>query len=110
MKKKRVIMCLFLVVIILIVVWLVFQNKHTYTLSGDSVVKSEQIQPVTGTVKVTGSVDTDVIFTDVESGETYTIGYITPGMGDTIQLERGKWYRVEGAGTLTMKPVNIRIE
>lgn len=110
MKKKRVIMCLFLLIIILIVGLIAFQNKHTYTLSGDSAVKNEQIQPVTGTVKVTGSSDTNVIFTDVESGKKYTIGYITPCMGDTIQLERGKWYRVEGVGTLTMKPVNIRIE
>ena len=72
--------------------------------------KSEQIQPVNGSVKVTGTADTDVVFTDIESGETYVIGYITHGAGDTIQLERGKWYKVEGAGELTVRPVNIRIE
>ena len=54
--------------------------------------------------------DTDVVFTDTESGEQYTIGYITQGVSETIQLERGKWYRVEGAGELTMRPVNVRIE
>lgn len=83
---------------------------HTFTLSGDETMKSEQIQPVNGSVKVTGTVDTDVIFTDIESGETYVIGYITPGAGDTIKLERGKWYRVEGGGELTVRPVNVRIE
>ncbi|WP_242974467.1 hypothetical protein [Blautia sp. An81] len=69
-----------------------------------------QIQPVTGSVKVTGTADTDVVFTDIESGETYAIGYITSGTGGTIKLERGKWYRVEGVGELTVRPVNVRIE
>ena len=85
-------------------------KMHTCTLSGDDRVKSEQIQPVNGKVKVTGTADTDVVFTDIESGETYVIGYITSGAGDTIKLERGKWYRVEGIGELTVRPVNVRIE
>lgn len=72
--------------------------------------KSEQIQPVNGRVKVTGTADTDVVFADIESGETYVIGYITSGAGGSIKLERGKWYRVEGAGELTVRPVNVRIE
>ena len=67
-------------------------------------------EPVNGSVKVTGTADTDVVFTDIESGETYVIGYITSGTGEKIKLERGKWYRVEGAGELTVRPVNVRIE
>lgn len=85
-------------------------KSHTFTLSGNDVVKSEQIQPVKGKIKVSGSVDTYVVFTDVESGETYTIGYITPGAPDTIQLEKGKWYTVEGFGELSIRPINARIE
>ena len=54
--------------------------------------------------------DTDVIFTDIESRKQYTIGYITHGMSETIQLEKGKWYSVEGAGELTIRPDNVRIE
>jgi len=87
-----------------------YVKMHTFTLSGDDKMKSEQIQPVNGSVKVTGTVDTDVVFTDIESGETYVIGYITSGVGDTIELEQGKWYRVEGFGELTVRPVNVRIE
>lgn len=87
-----------------------YVRMHTFTLSGDEIVKSEQIQPVNGRIKVTGTVDTDVVFTDVESGKTYVIGYITSGAGETIQLERGKWYKVEGAGELIVRPVNVRIE
>ena len=87
-----------------------YVKMHTFTLSGDERVKSEQIQPVVGSVKVTGTADTDVVFTDIESGETYVIGYITSGSGGTIKLERGKWYKVEGVGELTVRPVNIRIE
>ena len=83
---------------------------HTFTLSGDEIMKNEQIQPISGSVKVTGNTDTNVVFTDIESEETYVIGYITSGAGDTIKLKRGKWYRVEGAGELTLKPVNVRIE
>ena len=72
--------------------------------------KSEEIQPVSGNVKITSTADTDVVFTDIESGETYVIGYITSGVGETIKLERGKWYRVEGIGELTVRQVNVRIE
>lgn len=87
-----------------------YVRVHTFTLSGSERVKSEEIQPVSGSVKVTGTADTDVIFTDIESGENYVIGYITSGAGDTIKLERGKWYRVEGVGELTVRPVNVRTE
>lgn len=87
-----------------------YVKMHTFTLSDDEIMKNEQIQPIRGSVKVTGNTDTDVVFTDIESGETYVIGYITSGAGDTIKLKRGKWYRVEGAGELTLRPVNVRIE
>ena len=83
---------------------------HTFTLSGNEIMKNEQIQPISGSVKVTGTADTDVVFTDIESGETYVIGYVTSGAGDTIKLKRGKWYRVEGAGELTFRPLNVRLE
>ena len=87
-----------------------YVKAHTFTLSGSERVKSEEIQPVSGSVKITSTADTDVVFTDIESGETYVIGYITSGVGETIKLERGKWYRVEGIGELTVRPVNVRIE
>ena len=76
-------------------------RTHTFTLSG-GVVKNELIQPINNKIKV--------IFTDIESRKQYTIGYITHGMSETIQLEKGKWYSVEGAGELTIRPVNVRIE
>ena len=87
-----------------------YVKTHTFTLSGSERVKSEEFQPVSGSVKITSTADTDVVFTDIESGETYVIGYITSGVGETIKLERGKWYRVEGIGELTVRPVNVRIE
>ena len=85
-------------------------GAHTFTLSGTGDVKSEQIQPVKAIVEVTSTMDTDVVFTDVETGKEYTLGYVTPGMGGKIKLEVGKWYTVEGAGEITLKPVNLRIE
>lgn len=51
-----------------------------------------------------------MIFTDIETGETYTVGYITSGVSEKIKLQKGKWYTVEGAGNITVSPVNIRIE
>ena len=61
-------------------------RTHTFTLPG-GVVKNELIQPINNKIKVSGNADTDVIFTDIESRKQYTIGYITHGMSETIQLE-----------------------
>ena len=73
-------------------------------------IKSEQIQPLFGTVTVSGDCDTDVVFTDVETGEKYVIGYITSGVSEKIKLEKGKWYTVAGGGNLVISPVNVRVE
>ena len=111
MKAKRIILCVAVVFLAGILIYSAMQRKHTFTLSnGEGSVKAEQIQPLFGTVKVSGDKDTDVVFTDVETGEQYTIGYITQGMTEKINLEMGKWYRVEGGGNLTVKPVNVRVE
>ena len=48
-----------------------------------------------------------MVFTDVETGEKYRIGYITQGVTERIKLERGKWYKVVGRGNLTLNPVNM---
>lgn len=74
------------------------------------IIKSEQIQPLFGTVKVSGDCDTDVVFTDIETGERYVVGYITSGVSEKIKLEKGKWYTVAGGGNLVIGPVNVRIE
>ena len=87
-----------------------YVRAHSYTLSGTEALKSEQIQPIFATVKVTGTEDTEVVFTDVETGKEYKIGYITHGMSGSVKLERGKWYKVEGSGKLTIWPVRLRVE
>ena len=111
MKAKRIILCVAVVFLAGILIYSAMQRKHTFTLSnGEGSVKAEQIQPLFGTVRVSGDKDTDVVFTDVETGEQYTIGYITHGVTEKINLEMGKWYRVEGGGNLTVKPVNVRVE
>ena len=51
-----------------------------------------------------------MVFTDVETGEEYVIGYITHGVSETIKLEKGKWYTVKGGGNLVLSPVNLRME
>lgn len=113
MKKKRLIPLVIVVILILAgMIYMRFQSAHTFTLSDEyksEGVKSEQIQPVYGTVRVSDDTDTDVTFTDIESGKTYMIGYITNGMSEKIKLEKGKWYTVKARGNITLKPVNVRI-
>lgn len=111
MKKKKIIAATIVFFSIVIIVCLNTAKKHTFTISNDeSTIKEEQIQPLWGTVKVSSDSYTDVIFTDVETGEQYLIGYITQGITEKISLERNKWYSVEGRGNLMLSPVNIRVE
>lgn len=114
-KKKTVAVLIAMAVIILLwASYSQYRRAHTFTLSdevtADSNLKSEQIQPVLGTVKVWGTQDTDVWFTDVENPELrYQIGYITHGVSETIKLEKGRWYTVHGAGEITVQMINVRI-
>lgn len=110
MKRKWPILCAAVIFAAAILFYSV-QKTHTFTLADrGKPTKTEQIQPLFGTVKVSGGCDTDVVFTDIETGEQYVIGYITPGVPETIKLQRGRWYEVAGAGNLTVRPVNVRIE
>ena len=88
-------------------VYMVMQLRHDEKILDE---RFASIQPLWGTVKVSGDCDTEVVFTDVETGEKYRIGYITQGVTERIKLERGKWYKVAGGGNLTLNPVNIRVE
>ena len=111
MKKKHLVLCVIVIFLIGIAVYFNIHNKHTFTLANAvGITKSEQVQPLFGAVKVRGDCDTDVVFTDVETGEEYVIGYITHGVSETIKLEKGKWYTVKGSGNLVLSPVNVRIE
>lgn len=98
MKTRAVpLLCAVAVLLALVLGYAALQNRYTFTLSeGENGIKTEQIQPVFRTVEVRSDCDTDVVFTDVETGQRYTIGYITPGMSEKIQLEKNSWYRVEG--------------
>jgi len=109
MKTRRFALCL--ATVFLVAIYINIQRSHTFTLSNDEgTIKTEQIQPLWEIVKVSGDRDTDVVFTDVETGKQYTIGYITHGITEKIKLESNKWYKVEGGGNLTLCPVNVRIE
>ncbi len=113
MKKKPFILIAIVVLLVFAVLFVYrFQKAHTFKLSNDlndHTLKIEQIQPIYGSVRVRGDADTDVEFTDIETGKTYTIGYITHGISEKMKLEKGKWYTVKGGGNITVKPVNVRI-
>lgn len=109
-KKKKVNQMLkiaipLVVILILGIGYTRYIKLHTFTLSGD-----EEIQSITGTVKVTSPVDTSVIFVDVETGHNYSIPYITSNGSEKIKLEKGKWYSIEDGRGLKVSPVNLRIE
>ena len=107
--KKRIIAILLILIIFAFAGfgYLQFKRSHTFKLSMPT---SEEIQPVFGTVRVFGTQDTDVVFIDVENTEKqYQIGYITPGMSETIKLEKEKWYKVQAAGDITIQMVNVRV-
>ncbi len=70
---------------------------------------SEEIRPRSSTVKVGGTQDTSVTFTDVETGEEIVVGYITPGMIEKVKLEKNHWYTVEAVGDITLKPIEVRV-
>ena len=108
MKKYLPIIVAILIIIIGVGFFFQYRSSHTFTLTNLDV---QEIQPVSGTIRVSGTQDTDVWFIDVENPENKVqIGYITPGMSETIKLEREKWYRVEAAGEITVTMVNVRIE
>ena len=110
-RKRWPILCAIALFAVAILVYANFQKKHTFVLANDEgMIKSEQIQPLFGTVKVSGDCDTDVVFTDMETGEKYVVGYITSGVSEKIKLEKGKWYTVAGGGNLVISPVNVRVE
>ena len=90
--------------------YIVVQKNYTFTLADVGIVKAEQIQPIFQTVKVRGNCDTDVVFTDVETGKKFKIGYITAGLTEKIKLQKNKWYTVSAGGKITLNPVNVRIE
>lgn len=112
MKKKWIILCLMIIFVVSTLFYINIQKAHTFTLAArsETTLKSEQIQPLFEMVKVSGNCDTTVVFTDIETGKTYTIGYITSGVSEKIRLQKGKWYTVAGNGNITVSPVNVRIE
>ena len=46
-----------------------YVKTHTFTLSGSERVKSEEIQPVSGSVKITSTADTDVVLRISKAGK-----------------------------------------
>ena len=70
MKTKRIVVCAAVLLLALVLVCFGVQKAHTFTLTNQAgTEKAEQIQPLWGTVRVSGDCDTDVVFTDAETGE-----------------------------------------
>lgn len=111
-RKLKYIIILFLVFIFGYMFYSTQVRKHTFILNSQegTNIKSTEISPVFSNIKVSSEEDTDLIFTDVKTGKTFTIGYLTPGMVEKIQLEKAHWYKVEARGNIKVYPVNIRIE
>lgn len=77
--------------------------KANYTVQIDCTDENwSNIQPIFGKVIVITDIDTPVMFTNVTSGKTFSIDYLTPGLGESIKLERAQWYNVEDRGHITI--------
>lgn len=68
-----------------------------------------QINPIFGKVSVYSEYDTNLVFTDVDTKETFEIGYLTRGLNETIILRRNHFYTIEANGPITISIVNLRI-
>lgn len=112
MKKTKYILTLVLILIFGYIFYTSQSLEHTFILSSQSGTnKSDlEISPIFSTIKVSSEEDTDVVFTDVKTKKTFTIGYITPGIVEKIKLEKGHWYKVESKGNITVSPVNVRTQ
>ena len=111
MRRRLSGICIITIMMIAAFSYFSIENKYTYTLTNENgEYKSEEVKPLFNVIKVRGDRDTSVTFIDSETGKEYTIGYITHGMTERITLDRGKWYKVTGSGSLTISPVNVRIE
>lgn len=112
MKPRQRRLLILAIVIVAFFIYARYQSSHEITLTsqGETTLKSSEIQPVTGSVKLEVTDDTDVVFTDVDTGETYKIDYATSGKMEKIKLEKGKWYSVEAKGDITLYGVNARVE
>ena len=84
----------------LVAIYINIQRSHTFTLSNDEgTIKTEQIQPLWGTVKVSGDCDTEVVFTGCRDWrKTIESDILHRVVTERIKLERGKWYKVAGGG------------
>ena len=84
MKKYLPIIIAIIIIIVGASLFFKYRSAHTFTLTD---LEAEEIQPILGTVRVSGTQDTDVWFIDVDNPENrFQIGYITPGMSETIKL------------------------
>ena len=91
--------------------WAIFQSACTHTLTDkeNTRVKAEELQPLWGSLTVKSSAETSVTFTDTETGDTFVLEYVTPGMPEKLRLARGRWYTVESGASVTVRPAVIRV-
>ena len=114
-KRKAVFAGVLALCVLAAVFFFRFRDRHTFTLSDEPEphqnMKSEEIRAIFGYVKVSSTQDTDVWFTDAQDHSVrYHIGYVTPGMPETVRLQAGHWYSVEAEGKITVGMVDLRIE
>ena len=74
MKKTTIVLVILILTVLTGIVWYRFTDSHTFLLrsesASDSDLKSEEIQPVCGFVKVRSTEDTNIRFTDAAEPET----------------------------------------
>lgn len=102
MKKKLLVI---IIPLLLLSFYVYCNRKYTHIIKSQDKVF---IQPVFNTIRVSSNCDTAITFVDVETKEEYHIGYLTHGMSDTITLEKGKWYKVNGNGETKIRFIKLK--
>lgn len=109
-KRKRIRHIGYILLIAsMIAAWVVFQNVNTCVITLSDIKDNVEICPELDLINVYADGDTSVLFVDVMTGQTYSIGYLTPGMSESIRLKKGKWYAIRASASLTLNPVKVRI-
>lgn len=111
-KSSKILLIILLLGLLGFVYYKIQAEKYTIYLnpSGPKGEISSEISPKQSPIRVEADSDTNVIFTDVETGQIYEIGYLTSGITEKINLEKDHWYKVEAQAGIRIYGAVARIE
>ncbi len=108
MKMKKIFCAVCICVAMLVYVVMHNMNCVTLTDQAGTELKVEEIQPLEENITVSSDSDAQAEFRDVETRESFSVGYLTKGRSEVVPLKKGRWYKVQSNGQLTVNKVRTR--